>query len=156
MIQLGNFHCLFGQFALKFHWVKTCFGYIDSVNIEITFKLSYLLLSCPNQSTWWLCRRHTRSATPLTDKIRPKYEQLDSGQVWVTWHPSIWCWSLWIGTSTCLCEWTLHKTEPVNSKGIIQAHMVFKQTWRHFSDQNSVQAGSLLGCGGCSFVPIDM
>ena len=63
---------LFSQFALKFHWVKMCFGYIDCVNIEITFKLSYLLYpSCPNQSTWWLCRRHTRSTTPWQIKSGP-------------------------------------------------------------------------------------
>ena len=36
----------------------------------------------------------------LMDKIRAKYEQLDSG------------------------ERTLHKTEPANSKGIVQAHIL--------------------------------
>ena len=50
----------------------------------------------------------------LMDKIRAKYEQLDSGEFWSP--------GLWIDTSTCSCEQTLHKTEPANSKGIIQAH----------------------------------
>ena len=44
--------------------------------------------------------------------------------VWVTWHPSIWCWSLWIGKSTCSCEPTLSKTEPANAKGNLQAHVL--------------------------------
>ena len=50
---------------LKFLWVKTCFGCIDSVNIEITVQIHiYLIWSCLNQSTWLLCMRHTRSTTP--------------------------------------------------------------------------------------------
>ena len=48
----------------------------------------------------------------LTDQIWANYEQLDF---------SIWCWSLWIGKSTCSCKPTLPETEPVTSKGIIQA-----------------------------------
>ena len=42
---------LFPQFALKFHWLKTCFGCINSVDIEITIKLSYLLCICHAQTS---------------------------------------------------------------------------------------------------------
>ena len=61
-VDIPQISSLFDQFALKFHWVKTCFGCIDSVYIEITY--IYLIWSCLNQSLWWLCMRHTRSTTP--------------------------------------------------------------------------------------------
>ena len=48
----------------------------------------------------------------------------------------------------------MHKTEPATSKGTLQAHGL--QALKILLDQNSVQAGSLLGCGGRSFVAIDI
>ena len=58
----------------------------------------------------------------LTDQIRAKYEQLDSGKFGGSWHPSIQSQNLWIGKSTFLCEPTLPETEPTTSKGTLQAH----------------------------------
>ena len=57
---LFQFH---GLLALKSDWDKMCFflAHIDSVDIQITFNLN---LSCLNQSSWWLCRRFTKSTTP--------------------------------------------------------------------------------------------
>ena len=58
----------FSQFAHIFHRDQTCLASLTS----LTLKLSYLLyLSCPNKSTWWLCRRHTRSTTPWRIKSGP-------------------------------------------------------------------------------------
>ena len=58
----------FSQFAHIFHTDQTCLASLMSP----TLKLSYLLYpSCPNQSTWWLCRRHTRSTTPWQIKSGP-------------------------------------------------------------------------------------
>ena len=48
-----------------------CFGCIDCVDIEITFKLSYLL---------YICQEAHKEYNSLMDKIRAKYEQLDSGE----------------------------------------------------------------------------
>ena len=62
-------------------------------------------------------------------------------RVWVTWHPSIWQWSLWIGWSTCSCEPTVSKTEPANAKGIVQAHVL--QALKTFFRSKFTQAGSL-------------
>ena len=53
----------------------------------------------------------------LTDQIRAKYEQLDSGKFGSPGTPAF-------DKSTCLCEATLSETEPANSKGIIQAHVL--------------------------------
>ena len=77
----------------------------------------------------------------LTDKIRAKYEQLDSGE---------------FGSPAEACE-LAHLLAPVSELCIklnlptpkeLYRPTFFKHTRRHFSDQNSVQAGSLLGCGG--------
>ena len=58
----------FSHFAHIFQRDQTCLASPTSP----TLKLSYLLyLSCPNQSTWWLCRRHTRSTTPWWIKSGP-------------------------------------------------------------------------------------
>ena len=58
----------------------------------------------------------------LTDKIRAKYEQLDSGEFGSPGTPAFDAEACEIGTSTCSCEWTLPETEPSTSKGIVQAH----------------------------------
>ena len=55
----------FSQFAHRFHRDQTCFGISDIFDIEITQNYYlYLIWSCLNQSTCWLCMRHTRSTTP--------------------------------------------------------------------------------------------
>ena len=146
---------LFPQFALKFHWVKTCFGCIDSVDIEITFKLSYLLYIRHAQTSLLDdCVGAHKEYNSLMDKIRTKYKQLDSGEFWSPGTPAF---------DAEACE-LAHLLARVSELCIIlnlptpkelYRPTVFKH-WRHFLDQNSVQADSLLRCVGCSFVPIDM
>ena len=87
----------------------------------------------------------------LTDQIRAKYEQLDSGEYGSVDTPSIQSWSLWIGKSTCSCEPTMQETEPMDSKGIIQAYIL--QALKTPCQSKFMQ---WLGYGGCSFVPVDM
>ena len=53
----------------------------------------------------------------LTDKIRAKYEQLDSDVFGSPGTPAL-------DAEACSCKPTLHKTEPANSKEIIQAHVL--------------------------------
>ena len=91
----------------------------------------------------------------LMDKIRAKYEQLDSGEFRSPDTPAF-------DAESCeLAHLLAHVSElciklnlPISKE--LYRPTFFKHTWRHFLVQNSVQAGSLLGCGGCSFVPIDM
>ena len=54
-----------------------CFGCIDSVNIEITFKLLSVM---PKPVFLMTVQEAHKEYNSLTDKIRVKYEQLDSGQ----------------------------------------------------------------------------
>ena len=58
----------------------------------------------------------------LTDQIRAKYEQLDSGEYGAVGTPAFNAEVCRIGKSTCSCEPTLPETEPVTSKGTLQAH----------------------------------
>ena len=66
------------QFALKFHLVKMCFGCIDSVDIKITFKLLSIM---PKPVFLMTVQEAHKEYSCLTDKIRAKYEQLDSGEL---------------------------------------------------------------------------
>ena len=53
----------------------------DIFNIEITFKITFkLCLSCPNQSFLMTVQEAHKEYNSLTDQIRAKYEQLDSGE----------------------------------------------------------------------------
>ena len=60
----------------------------------------------------------------LTDQIRAKYEQLDSGKFGSPGTPAFDTEACELANSTCLCEPTVSKTEPANAKGIVQAHVL--------------------------------
>ena len=90
----------------------------------------------------------------LTDKIRAKYEQLDSGEFGSPGTPAFDAEACELAHLLARVSELCHKLNLPPPKELYRP-TVFKH-WRHFSDQNSVQAGSLLECGGCSFVPIDM
>ena len=56
----------FSQFAHIFHRDQTCLASLTSPTLKLltNLYLLYLIWSCLNWSSWWLCRRHTRSTTP--------------------------------------------------------------------------------------------
>ena len=58
----------------------------------------------------------------LTDQIRAKYEQLDSGKFGSPGTPAFDAEACEL--ANLLARVTLHKTEPADSKGIIQAHVL--------------------------------
>ena len=90
----------------------------------------------------------------LMDKIRAKYEQLDSGKFGSPGTPAFDAEACELANPlTCVSELCI-KLNLLTPKELYR--LTFFKHWRHFSDQNSVQAGSLLGYGGCSFVPIDI
>ena len=86
----------------------------------------------------------------LMDKIRVKYEQLDSGEFGSPGTPAF-------EAEACeLANLLAHVSKlciKLHSKGIIQAHVL--QALKMLLVLNYRQA-VCLGCGGCSFVPIDM
>ena len=59
----------------------------------------------------------------LTDQIRAKYEQLDSGEFGSPGTPAFDAEACELA-NLLACEPTLSKTEPANAKGIVQAHVL--------------------------------
>ena len=104
-----------GQLALKFHWVKTYWQCQHTNYTEITQSIM------PKPVFLMTVQEAPKEYISLMDQIRAKYEPWTQASMG---HPSIQCWSLWIGKSTCLCESNLPETEPATSKGIIQAHIL--------------------------------
>ena len=90
----------------------------------------------------------------LMDKIRAKYEQSDSGKFGSPGTQAFDAEACELANLLAHVSKLLIKLNLPTPKELYRP-MFFKH-WRHFWDQNSEQAGSLLGCGGCSFVPIDM
>ena len=113
-----------------------CFGCIDSVDIEITLKLRYihhaqtsLLDDCAGGS------QGVHSS--LMDKIRAKYEQLDSGEFGSPGTPAFDAEACELANLLAHVSKLCKKTEPANAKGIVQAHVL-----QAFSSK--LQVGSLV------------
>ena len=85
----------------------------------------------------------------LMDKIRAKYDQLDSGKFESPGTPAFDAEACELAHLLARVSKLCQKLNLPPPKELYRP-MICKH-WRHFSDQNSVQAGSLLGCGGCSF-----
>ena len=114
----GFFSICRGQLALKFYWDKTC--------VSLTFNYIEITWSVMPKPVYLLTMQEAhKEYNSLTDQIwADQVWAIKVRQVWVSWHPSIQSWSLWIGKSTYSCEPTLPETEPANSKGNIQAHIL--------------------------------
>ena len=89
----------------------------------------------------------------LTDKIRAKYKQLDLGKFGSPGTPAFDGEACELANLLARVSQLCKKTEPTDSKGIIQAHVL--QALKMLLVLNYRQA-VCLGYGGCSFVPIDM
>ena len=74
MTQLSSFNWFRMSLVLKvsnslsslidFTEIRPVLACIDCLNIQIRNYIDISIWSCLNQSTWWLCMRHTRSTTP--------------------------------------------------------------------------------------------
>ena len=74
---------LFPKLALKFHWDKTCFflAHIDNVDITNSIEITQIKQSIlPKPVFLMTVQEAHKEYNSLTDKIRAKYEQLDSGE----------------------------------------------------------------------------
>ena len=76
-VDIPQISSLFDQFALKFHWVKTCFGCIDCIDIT-NWYLSDLIM--PKPVSLMTVHEAHKEYNSLIDQIRAKYELLDSGE----------------------------------------------------------------------------
>ena len=60
----------------------------------------------------------------LMDQIRAKYKQLDSGEFGLPGTPAFDAEACELANLLACVSQLLHKTEPADSKGIIQAHIL--------------------------------
>ena len=129
-----------GQLALKFHWVKTYQQCQHTNYIEITIS---------HAKTSSLVQEAHKEYNSLTDQIRAKYEQLESGEYGA------------VGTSAfnaeaCeLANLLAHVSQLCQKLNLpppkeLYRPILFKH-WRHFLVLNYRQA-VWLGYEGCSFV----
>ena len=77
-VDIPQIFSLFDQFVLKFHWVKTCLGCIDCIDIEITYKYIYLIM--PKPVYMLTVHEAHKEYNSLIDQNWAKYELLDSGE----------------------------------------------------------------------------
>ena len=139
---------LFPQLALKFYWVKMCFfWHLWHYKLHWNYLISHAKTSLFDD-----CAGGSHS---LTDQIRAKYEQLDSGEYEAV------CTSAF-NAEACELANLLARVSQLGQKlnlptpKELYRPMFFKH-WRHFLDKNSYTRQAVwLGYGGCSFVPIDM
>ena len=90
----------------------------------------------------------------LTDQIRAKYEQLDSGEFGSPGTPAF------DAEASELAKLLARVSQLCQRLNLPMPKELYRPTlfkhWRDFSDQNYTGRQSWLGYGGCSFVPIDM
>ena len=90
----------------------------------------------------------------LTDQIRAKYEQLDSGEFGSPGTPEFDAEACVLANLLACVNQLCIKLNLLTPKELYRP--TFFKHWRHFSDQNYTRQAVCLGYGGCSFVPIDM
>ena len=124
-----------------------------SLTLEITLKL--LNQSCQKPLYLLTVQEAHKEYNSLTDQIRAKYKQLDSGEYGAVGTPAFDAKACELANLLVRVSQLCQKLNLPTPKELYRP-MFFKH-WRHFSNQNSYtgQAVCLL-YGGCSFVPIDM
>ena len=90
----------------------------------------------------------------LTDQIRAKYEQLDSGEFGSPGNPAFDAEACELANLLARVSQLCTKLNLPTPKELYRP--TFFKHWRHFLDQNYTRQAVCLGYGGCSFVPIDM
>ena len=90
----------------------------------------------------------------LTDQIRAKCEQLDSGEFGSPGAPAFDAEACELANLLACVSQLCTKLNLPTPKELYRP--TFFKHWRHFSDQNYTRQAVSWGYGGCSFVPIDM
>ena len=146
----GGFFFIFtGQLALKFYWDKTCFfRHLRHYKlIEITWSVM------PKPVSLLTVQEAHKEYSSLTDQIRAKYKQLDSGEFGSPGIPAFDAEACELANLLARVSQLCQRLNLPMPKELYRP--TFFKHWRHFSDQNTGRQ-SWLGYGGCSFVPIDM
>ena len=121
---------------------------LTPLTLQITLKL--LIQSCQKPVFLLTVQEAHKEYNSLTDQIRAKNEQLDSGKYRSVDTPAF-------KAEACeLANLLAHVSQLCQKLNLPSPKELYKPTffkhWRHFSDQNYTRQAVCLGYGGCSFV----
>ena len=132
-----------------------CFflAHIDSIDITNSIEITQIKQSIMLKLVFLMTVQEAhKDFNSLTDKIRAKYKQLDSGEFGSSGPPAF-------DAEACKLANLLARVSQLCQKlNLPTPKELYKQTffkhWRHFSDQNYNRSRQAvwLGYGGCSFV----
>ena len=108
------------QLALKFHWVKTCL-YYELLSTLLTLHLNRSVM--PKPVFLMTVQEAHKEYKSLTDQIRAKYKQLDSGKYGAVGTPAFNAEACELANLLAHVSQLCQKLKPATSKGIIQAHI---------------------------------
>ena len=109
----------------------------------------------PKPVFWMTVHEAHKEYNSLTDQIRAKYKQLDSGEFGTVDTPAFKAEACELANLLAHVSQLCQKLNLLTPKELYRP-MFFKH-WRHFLDLNSYTRQAVwLGYGGCSFVPVDM
>ena len=122
----------FLQLALKLHWDKTCFfWHLRHYRLHWNYSTWSVM---PKPVYFLTVQKAHKEYSSLTDQIRAKYEQLDSGEFWSPGTPAFDAEACELANLLAhvsqLCQ-RLNLTIP---KELYRP--IFFKHWRQFSDQN--------------------
>ena len=131
-----------GQLSLKFHWQYRQSRHTNYIEItrSVMPKPVYLLT----------VQEALKEYNSLTDQIRAKYEQLDSGEYGAVGTPVFNAEVSELANLLACVRTLCQKLNLLTPKELYRP--TFFKHWRCFSDQNYTRQAVCLGYGGCSFV----
>ena len=141
----------FSQVSWLLNFIETRRASFDTSDITNYIEITWSVM--PKPVSLLTVQEAQKEHSSLTDQIRAKYTQLDSGEFGSPGTPAF-------DVEACeLANLLAHVSQLCQRLNLpmpkeLYRPMFFKH-WRHFSDQNTGRQ-SWLGYGGCSFVPIDM
>ena len=120
---------LFSQLALKFHWVKTCFFWH-----LWHYKLHLNRSVMPKPVSLLTVQEAHKEYSALTDQIRTKYEQLDSGEFGSLGTPAFYAEACELANLLARVNQLCQRLNLPMPNELYRP--TFFQHWRHFLDQN--------------------
>ena len=146
------FSSLGGYFEIISYSLLLNFILTTPPTLQITLKLQ-CLISHAKTSFLVNCTGGTQGVQLLTDQIRAKYEQLDSGEFGSPGSQAFDAEACELANLLARVNQLCQRLNLPMPQELYRPMLV--KHWRHFSDQNTGRQ-IWLGYGGCSFIAIDM
>ena len=150
LLTLGLLFQFHGQLALKFHIGQMCCFFRP---FRHTKYIEIIRSVMPKPVFLMTVQEAHKKYNSLTDQIRAKYEQLDSGEYGAVGTPAFNAEACELANLLARVSQLCQKLNLLTPKELYRP--TFFKHWRHFSDQNYTGQAVFLAYRGCSFV-VDM